>query len=59
MVLFRGGGPKPGSYRRRKESGTAFSKNVAHTWELLPKLKKDYYHARHGENRGGLHTSSI
>jgi hypothetical protein len=32
---------------------------VAHTWELLAKLKKDYYHALHGENRGGLHTSSI
>jgi hypothetical protein len=31
---------------------------VAHTWELLAKLKKDYYHAWHGENRGGLHTSS-
>jgi hypothetical protein len=26
---------------------------------LLAKLKKDYYHAWHGENRGGLHTSSI
>jgi hypothetical protein len=32
---------------------------VAHTCELLMKLKKDYYHAYHGENRGGLHTSSI
>ena len=31
---------------------------VAHTWELLGKLKKDYYHAYYGENRGGLHTSS-
>jgi hypothetical protein len=32
---------------------------VVHTFEMLMKLKKDYLHAYHGENRGGLHTSSI
>ena len=32
---------------------------VAHTWELLEKLKKDYYAAYHDEGPGGLHTSSI
>jgi hypothetical protein len=32
---------------------------VAHTYELLMKLKKDYYAAWHGEKQGGLHTSSI
>jgi hypothetical protein len=32
---------------------------VAHTWELLEKLKKDYYAAWHDEKQGGLHTSNI
>jgi hypothetical protein len=31
---------------------------VAHTSELLAKLKKDSYHAWYGENRIGLHPSS-
>jgi len=31
---------------------------VAHTWELLEKLKKDYYASYHDERPGGLHTSS-
>jgi hypothetical protein len=30
-----------------------------HTSKLLPKLKEDYYHAWHVENRGGLHASLI
>jgi hypothetical protein len=32
---------------------------VAHTWELLEKLKKDYYVAWHDEKPGGLHTCNI
>lgn len=32
---------------------------VAHTWELLAKLKRDYYAAWHNEKPGGLHTSNI
>jgi hypothetical protein len=32
---------------------------VAHTWELLEKLKKDYYAAWHDEEPGGLHTCNI
>jgi hypothetical protein len=32
---------------------------VAPMWELLEKLKKDYYAAWHDERPGGLHTSSI
>jgi hypothetical protein len=31
---------------------------VAHTWELLEKLKKDYYASYADERPGGLHTSS-
>jgi hypothetical protein len=31
---------------------------VAHTWELLEKLKKDYYASYADERLGGLHTSS-
>jgi hypothetical protein len=32
---------------------------VAHTWEMLAKLKRDYYATYHNEKPGGLHTSSI
>jgi hypothetical protein len=32
---------------------------VAHTWELLEKLKKDYYAAWHDEKPGGLRTCNI
>jgi hypothetical protein len=32
---------------------------IAHTWELLEKLKKDYYAAWHDEKPGGLHTCNI
>jgi hypothetical protein len=32
---------------------------VAHTWELLEKLKRDYYATYHNEKPGGLHTSNI
>jgi hypothetical protein len=32
---------------------------VAHTWELLAKLRRDYYAEYHNEKPGGLHTSSI
>jgi len=32
---------------------------VAHTWELLVKLKRDYYATYHNEKPGGLHTSNI
>jgi hypothetical protein len=31
---------------------------VAHTWEMLAKLKRDYYATYHNEKPGGLHTSS-
>ena len=31
---------------------------VAHTWELLEKLKKDYYASYADDRLGGLHTSS-
>ena len=31
---------------------------VAHTWELLEKLKKDYYASYDDKRPGGLHTSS-
>jgi hypothetical protein len=32
---------------------------VAHTWELLEKLQRDYYATYHNEKPGGLHTSNI
>jgi hypothetical protein len=32
---------------------------VAHTWEMLAKLKRDYYADYHGEKAGGLDKSSI
>ena len=32
---------------------------VVHSFEMLRKLQKDYYHAYHDEKQGGLHTSSI
>ncbi len=31
---------------------------VAHTWEMLAKLKRDYYATYDNEKQGGLHTSS-
>jgi hypothetical protein len=31
---------------------------VCLTWEMLVKLKKDYYHSWHNETEGGLHKSS-
>jgi hypothetical protein len=32
---------------------------VAHSWEMLAKLKRDYYADYHGEKAGGLDKSSI
>ena len=32
---------------------------VAHTWEMLSKLKQDYYATYHNEKSGGLHTSNV
>jgi hypothetical protein len=43
--------------REPKAEKAQFS--VCHVAEMLIKLQKDYQHAYHGENRGGLHTSSV
>jgi hypothetical protein len=32
---------------------------VAHTWELLSKLERDYYASYHNKKSGGVHTSNI
>jgi hypothetical protein len=32
---------------------------VAHTWEMLLKLERDYYAELHNKKSGGLHTSNI
>jgi hypothetical protein len=32
---------------------------VAHTWEMLAKLKRDYYATYENKKPGGLHTSNI
>ena len=32
---------------------------VAHTWEMLAKLKRDYYATYDNKKPGGLHTSNI
>jgi hypothetical protein len=39
---------------KTEDSELAFA--VAHAWELLMKLKKDYYAAWHDERPGRLHT---